>query len=58
MVLTTLRPIEDVAASIGISAGFVVVYMGEINTLPGLPKEPQALRIDVDEEGNIRGMDY
>jgi len=39
-------------------AGFVVVYMGEINTLPGLPKEPQALRIDVDEEGNIRGMDY
>jgi formate--tetrahydrofolate ligase len=27
-------------------------------TLPGLPKLPQALKIDVDEEGNIRGMDY
>ncbi|WP_448568783.1 formate--tetrahydrofolate ligase, partial [Thermus sp.] len=39
-------------------AGFVVVYMGGIETLPGLPKLPQALRIDVDEEGNIRGMDY
>nr|WP_301335922.1 formate--tetrahydrofolate ligase [Thermus scotoductus] len=39
-------------------AGFVVVYMGGIETLPGLPKVPQALGIDVDEEGNIRGMDY
>jgi formate--tetrahydrofolate ligase len=39
-------------------AGFVVVYMGGIETLPGLPKLPQALKIDVDEEGNIRGMDY
>jgi len=39
-------------------AGFVVVYMGRIETLPGLPKLPQALKIDVDEEGNIRGMDY
>ena len=34
------------------------VYKGGIETLPGLPKVPQALGIDVDEEGNIRGMDY
>ena len=39
-------------------AGSVVVYMGGIETLPGLPKTPQAFGIDVDEEGNIRGMDY
>lgn len=38
-------------------AGFVVVYMGQVNTLPGLPKEPQAMRIDVDEEGKILGLD-
>ena len=37
-------------------AGFVVVYMGEVMTMPGLPKEPAALRIDVDENGRIQGL--
>lgn len=37
-------------------AGFVVVYMGEIMTMPGLPKEPAALRIDVDSQGDIQGL--
>ena len=37
-----------------IGAGII----GLLALLPGLPKIPQALRIDVDEEGNIRGMDY
>jgi formyltetrahydrofolate synthetase len=48
--------VTDLRCRLG--AGFVVVYMGGIETLPGLPKLPQALKIDVDEEGNIRGMDY
>ncbi len=37
-------------------AGFVVAYMGEIMTMPGLPKEPAAVRIGLDEEGQIRGL--
>ncbi|MDW8426837.1 MAG: formate--tetrahydrofolate ligase, partial [Meiothermus sp.] len=35
-------------------AGFVVAYMGEIMTMPGLPKEPAAVRIGLDEKGRIR----
>ncbi len=37
-------------------AGFVVVITGNIMTMPGLPKEPAANRIDVDEKGNIIGL--
>ncbi|GAB3064105.1 formate--tetrahydrofolate ligase [Sediminivirga luteola] len=37
-------------------AGFVVVQCGDIMTMPGLPKEPAALSIDVDEEGRITGL--
>lgn len=48
--------VTDLKCRLG--AGFVVVYMGGIETLPGLPKTPQAFGIDVDEEGSIRGMDY
>ena len=29
---------------------------GDIMTMPGLPKEPSALRIDLDEQGNIVGL--
>jgi formate--tetrahydrofolate ligase len=37
-------------------AGFVVVYTGEIMTMPGLPKVPAAERIDIDENGTIVGL--
>ena len=37
-------------------AGFVVVLTGAIMTMPGLPKEPAACRIDVDDEGKITGL--
>lgn len=37
-------------------AGFVVVYTGDIMTMPGLPKNPAALAIDVDAEGRISGL--
>lgn len=41
---------------IAAGAGFVVVLAGDINLMPGLPKEPNALKIDVDEEGRIVGL--
>ncbi len=46
--------IRDLRLSNG--AGFVVAYAGDIMTMPGLPKSPAALRIDVDEKGVISGL--
>jgi formate--tetrahydrofolate ligase len=43
-------------ASISSGAGFVVVYCGDIMTMPGLPKSPAAERIDVSESGEITGL--
>ncbi|MCC6784474.1 MAG: formate--tetrahydrofolate ligase [Planctomycetes bacterium] len=44
-------PILDVRASVG--AGFVYPLAGEIMTMPGLGRAPNAINIDVDEKGDI-----
>ncbi|MDO4621648.1 MAG: formate--tetrahydrofolate ligase [Eubacteriales bacterium] len=41
---------------ISAGAGFIVALTGEIMTMPGLPKHPAALDIDVDAEGKITGL--
>lgn len=46
--------VRDVKLSNG--AGFVVVYTGDIMTMPGLPKVPAAEKIDVDNNGIISGL--
>lgn len=46
--------VRDMKLSSG--AGFIVVYTGDIMTMPGLPKKPAAFSIDVDNEGNIYGL--
>lgn len=46
--------VRNVSLSNG--AGFVVVYTGDIMTMPGLPKVPAAERIDVDNSGKISGL--
>ena len=46
--------ISDLRLSNG--AGFVVAYAGNIMTMPGLPKVPAAVTIDVDETGKISGL--
>ena len=46
--------VRDLKLSNG--AGFVVVYTGDIMTMPGLPKAPAAQRIDVDKQGVISGL--
>ncbi len=43
-------------AKVSAGAGFVVVYTGNILTMPGLPKVPSAENIDVDENGVIKGL--
>lgn len=42
--------------SLSNGAGFVVVYTGDIMTMPGLPKAPAAHSIDVNGDGNIVGL--
>ncbi|MFP5114988.1 formate--tetrahydrofolate ligase [Bacillaceae bacterium C204] len=39
-----------------IGAGFIVVLTGDVMTMPGLPKKPAALNMDVDENGNAIGL--
>lgn len=43
-------------AYVSAGAGFVVVLTGAVMTMPGLPKEPAAFRIDVNDEGVITGL--
>lgn len=42
--------------NISAGAGFVVALTGSIMTMPGLPKEPAANRIDIQEDGTIVGL--
>lgn len=46
--------VREAYASAG--AGFVVAVLGDIMTMPGLPKTPAANQIDVDDAGIIRGL--
>lgn len=46
--------VRDIRLSAG--AGFVVVLTGDIMTMPGLPKEPAANKIDVSADGRVHGL--
>lgn len=39
-----------------LGAGFIVALTGDVMTMPGLPKKPAALNMDVDSEGNAIGL--
>jgi formate--tetrahydrofolate ligase len=47
-------PIRDVRLSAG--AGFLYPLAGEMQTMPGLPSEPAATRVDLDSEGRVVGL--
>lgn len=46
--------VKDVSISMG--AEFIVVYTGNILTMPGLPKVPAAVNMGIDENGNTYGI--
>jgi formate--tetrahydrofolate ligase len=46
--------IKELRISAG--AGFVVALTSDVMTMPGLPKEPAAMRMGIDEKGNIFGL--
>jgi formate--tetrahydrofolate ligase len=46
--------VREVRLSAG--AGFVVALMGDLMTMPGLPREPAAVRVRIEPDGRIRGL--
>lgn len=44
------------SVKVSAGAGFVIIYAGDIMTMPGLPKSPAAERMDIDTEGRIYGL--
>jgi len=46
--------IRELRPSVG--AGFIVALTGDVMTMPGLPKRPAALNMDIDEKGQIKGL--
>ncbi len=43
-------------ADVSAGAGFVIVYTGDVMLMPGLPSDPAAEEMDIDEDGNISGV--
>ncbi|MNN69939.1 Formate--tetrahydrofolate ligase 1 [compost metagenome] len=46
--------IRELKPSLG--AGFIVAMTGDILRMPGLPKVPAALRMDIDQDGTVHGL--
>ncbi|AGK54621.1 formate--tetrahydrofolate ligase [Bacillus sp. 1NLA3E] len=46
--------VRELKPSIG--AGFIVALTGDVMTMPGLPKKPAALNMDIDDNGNAVGL--
>ncbi len=46
--------VRELSPSIG--AGFIVALTGDMMTMPGLPKRPAAMDMDIDDEGNAQGL--
>jgi formyltetrahydrofolate synthetase len=47
-------PVRELRLAAG--AGFVYPLCGDISTMPGLPSRPAFMDLDIDGEGNIRGL--
>ncbi len=46
--------VREVRASVG--AGFIYPIIGEMRTMPGLGRNPGGLHVEIDQDGNIRGL--
>ena len=49
-----ILPVRDVRLSAG--AGFFYALCGDVMTMPGLPVRPAGERVDIDAEGNVKGL--
>ncbi|BES64505.1 formate--tetrahydrofolate ligase [Gottschalkiaceae bacterium SANA] len=46
--------VQQIRAKAG--AGFLIVYTGNVMTMPGLPKVPSAVKMTIDKNGTIQGL--
>lgn len=46
--------IREIIPKLG--AGFLVALTGDVMTMPGLPKKPAALNMDVTNDGEVLGL--
>ena len=49
-----ILPIRSVRASVG--AGFLYPLCGTMQTMPGLPSRPAGEKVDIDDDGKLRGL--
>jgi formate--tetrahydrofolate ligase len=47
-------PVESLRIAAG--AGYLLALTGDIVTMPGLPREPAAWHVDLDDDGNVTGI--
>jgi formyltetrahydrofolate synthetase len=47
-------PVREVRLAAG--AGFICLLCGDITTMPGLPSRPAFMNVDLDGEGNVKGL--
>ena len=47
-------PVRDIRLSAG--AGFLYALCGDILTMPGLPARPAGMQVDIDADGNVKGL--
>jgi formyltetrahydrofolate synthetase len=47
-------PVREVRLAAG--AGFIYPLCGDITTMPGLPSRPAFMNVDIDGEGNVKGL--
>ncbi|WP_141786705.1 formate--tetrahydrofolate ligase [Ornithinicoccus hortensis] len=47
-------PVREVRASVG--AGFIYLICGEMRTMPGLGRNPAAMQVDIDADGEVVGL--
>jgi len=52
----TRGDLEGALATFAAGAEFIVMICGDVMTMPGLPKEPSASRIDINAEGKVVGL--
>ena len=46
--------VSDVRVASG--AGFIICRTGDVMVMPGLPKQPAALHMDIESDGTITGL--
>ena len=56
IILLTIKLLAKTLIKLNKGAGFIVVFMGNVITLPGLNKNSNYLKMHIDDNGNIKEL--